>query len=136
MIALSDHPIDVAAVMSAVEGPAQGGVVLFVGRVRDKTAGRVVTHLEYEAYGPMALAELSALAHEAAAHRGAERVSIVHRTGTLKIGEIAVAIAVAAAHRAQAFDACRWIIDTLKERVPIWKKECFVDGGIWVAPHP
>jgi molybdopterin synthase catalytic subunit len=136
MIRVQSDPIDVAAVMGAVEGPGQGGVVLFVGRVRNSTRGLAVTRLEYEAYGSMALSELEALAEQAAASHGAERVAMVHRTGRLEIGDAAVAIAVSAAHRAQAFSACSWLIDTLKQRVPIWKKEIYQDGSEWTSPNP
>lgn len=136
MIALVDGPIDVEAVLRAVEGDGQGGVVLFVGRVRDRSGGRTVTHLEYEAYAPMARRELASLAARAQEQHGAERVALVHRLGRLEIGEAAVAIAVAAAHRDAAFAACRWLIDTLKQTVPIWKRECFVDGDVWVTARP
>lgn len=136
MIAVTDAPIDVLAVLDAVEGPSQGGVVLFLGRVRDHARQRAVTHLDYEAYGGMAEAELTALADEARASHGAERVALVHRRGRLDIGDVAVAVAVACAHRDAAFEACRWLIDTLKERVPIWKKEWYADGGRWVSDRP
>ena len=95
-----------------------------------------MTHLDYEAYGGMAEAELRALADEARASHGAERVALVHRRGRLDIGDVAVAVAVACAHRGAAFDACRWLIDTLKERVPIWKKEWYADGGRWISDRP
>jgi molybdopterin synthase catalytic subunit len=136
VIAVTAEPIDVPAVLAAVEGPGEGGVVLFLGRVRDHARGRAVTRLQYEAYGGMALAELSALADEARAEHGASRVAAVHRTGRLEIGELAVAIAVAAPHRQQAFAACAWLIDTLKQRVPIWKQEWYADGSQWIAEHP
>jgi len=130
------QPIDVAAVLGAVEGPGEGGVVLFLGRVRDHARGRGVARLDYEAYAPMALSEMQALADEARARLGATRVALVHRTGRIEVGEVAVAVAVAAAHREQAFGACRWLIDTLKQRVPIWKKEWYDDGGEWVSDRP
>ncbi|GJM20127.1 MAG: molybdopterin synthase catalytic subunit 1 [Planctomycetota bacterium] len=136
MIALVDTPIDVAAVLAEVEGEQQGGVVLFLGRVRDHSQGKRVTHLDYDAYLPMALSEMQALEVEARERLGAERVALVHRTGRLELGAIAVAVAVAAAHRPAAFEACRWLIDTLKQRVPIWKKEWFDDGAHWVSPTP
>ena len=136
MIALSSQPIDSDAVLAAVEGPEEGGVVLFLGRVRGRSRGRVVTRLEYEAYAGMAESELSALADEARARLGAARVAIVHRTGTLAVGEIAVAIAVAAPHRKEAFAACSWLIDALKERAPIWKKEWYEDGSQWISERP
>ena len=136
MIAVQATPIDVAQVLEAVEGPGEGGVVLFVGRVRDTARGRGVRRLDYEAYPAMAQSEMEALAGEARGSHGAARVALVHRTGRLEVGEIAVAIAVAAPHRAQAFEACRWLIDALKQRVPIWKKEWYEDGSEWVSDRP
>ncbi|MGQ0552082.1 MAG: molybdenum cofactor biosynthesis protein MoaE [Planctomycetota bacterium] len=136
MIALQAEAIDPAAVLAAVAGPEQGGVVLFVGRVRNASRGRAVQHLDYEAYPEMALAELQALAEEAQREHGAQRVALVHRTGRLSVGETAVAIAVAAPHRRAAFAACSWLIDTLKERVPIWKKEWYEDGQQWISDRP
>lgn len=136
MIAVQSEPIDVAAVLAAVESPGDGGVVLFLGRVRDEARGRAVRQLDYEAYGGMARAELEALAREARAAHGAGRVALVHRTGRLAVGEVAVAIAVSAPHRAAAFEACAWLIDALKQRVPIWKKEWYADGAAWVSDRP
>lgn len=135
-IALTAQPIDTAAVLATVEGPEEGGVVLFLGRVRRSSRGRTVRRLDYEAYPPMAEDELKALAEEAVFWLGAARVAIVHRTGRLEIGEIAVAIAVAAPHRGQAFAACSWLIDALKERAPIWKKEWYEDGSQWISERP
>lgn len=136
MIDVVDVAISVDDVLAAVEGPGEGAAVLFVGRVRDATAGSAVTHLDYECYREMALTEMAALAGEAVANHGAAAVSIVHRVGRLEIGDAAVAIAVSSAHRAEAYAASRWIIDTLKERVPIWKKEWHADGGVWASDHP
>lgn len=136
MIEVVSEPIDVGAVMAAVAGQDAGAAVLFLGTVRDQTGDREVRHLDYEAYGPMACSELEALAAEARRDHGAGRVAIVHRTGHLSLGETAVAIAVSAPHRPAAFEACRWLIDTLKERVPIWKREQFTDGGEWVSDRP
>jgi len=136
LVAVQSQPIDVAAVLAAVEGPGEGGVVLFLGRVRDHARGRSVLGLDYEAYGPMAQLELLALARHARERLGAARVALVHRIGRLALGEVAVAVAVSAAHRPAAFEACRWLIDTLKERVPIWKKEWYADGGEWISDRP
>lgn len=136
MIGLVHEPVDVTSVLDAVEGEGQGGVVLFLGRVRDHTEGRAVTHLMFEAYEPMAVSELERLCQAAQARHGAERVALVHRLGRLTPGDVAVAIGVAAAHRGAAFGACRWLIDNLKRSVPIWKKEHFEDGSVWVAAHP
>ena len=141
MIVVTDAPIDVAAVLDAVEGPGEGAAVLFVGRVRDHSPGpdgarTEVESLDYEAYGGMAESEMTALAEEARRDHGAARVAMAHRVGHLGIGEVAVAIAVAAPHRPAAFAACRWLIDTLKERVPIWKRERTADGAEWVSDRP
>ncbi len=136
MILVSTQPIDVPSVLAAVEGPGEGGVVLFLGRVRHEARGQAVQRLDYEAYGDMALDELKSLAGEAQRLHGASRVALVHRTGSLEVGELAVAIAVSAPHRKEAFVACEWLIDTLKRRVPIWKKEWYADGSQWIAEHP
>ncbi len=136
MIAVTQEPIDVDAVLRAVEGPSEGAVALFLGRVRDHARGREVERLDYEAYGGMAEAEMTALAETARREHGAAKVALVHRVGRLEIGDVAVAVAVSSAHRPEAFAACRWLIDTLKERVPIWKKERYEDGEEWIAEHP
>jgi len=117
--------------------PACGAVTLFLGTTRDHHEGRAVTRLEYEAYEPMALAELERLEREACERFGVASCRIVHRLGVVPAGEASVAIAVAAEHRARAFDACRWAIDELKRCAPIWKKERFADGeGEWVEGTP
>ena len=136
MIEVTDRAIDVSALLDDVEGPGEGAVVLFLGRVRNHTGDRPVTKLEYEAYGEMAQSEMEALVDQTRSEHGAARVALSHRVGHLEVGEIAVAIAVSAGHRPNAFGACRWLIDTLKERVPIWKKERYADGEEWVAEHP
>lgn len=133
---LSERPLDTAAVIARVSGPGIGGVVSFLGAVRDHARGREIAHLEYEAYAGMAEREMEAIAAEAAARWPGVRVAIAHRTGTLAIGELAVVIAAGAPHRAEAFEACRFAIDTLKQRVPIWKKEFASDGEYWVDDRP
>ena len=133
---LSDRALDVAEVEGRVGGPDAGGVVTFVGRVRDHARGRAIERLEYEAYPGMAERELEKIAAEAGVRWPGVRVAVAHRTGALAVGEIAVVVAAAAAHRAEAFEACRFAIDTLKERVPIWKKEVATDGAYWVEDHP
>jgi molybdopterin synthase catalytic subunit/molybdopterin converting factor small subunit len=133
---LSDRPLDSAAVSARVEGPGMGGIVVFVGAVRDRARGREIRHLEYEAYPGMAEREMERIADEAAGRWQGARVAIAHRTGRLEIGDVAVVVAAAAPHRAEAFAACRYAIDTLKERVPIWKKEFATDGEYWVEEHP
>jgi len=133
---LSDQPLDAAAVSARVEGPGMGGIVVFVGAVRDHARGREIRHLEYEAYAGMAEREMERIADEAAERWQGARVAIAHRTGRLEIGDLAVVVAAAAPHRAEAFAACRYAIDTLKERVPIWKKEFATDGEYWVDERP
>lgn len=110
--------------------------MVFDGTVRDNTRGRHTLFLDYEAYEAMALDGMRKLAVEARARFAIDRVGIVHRLGRLEVGESSVLIVVTSAHRAAAFDACRWIIDTLKRTVPVWKKEHFVDGAVWTDGEP
>ncbi len=135
LFAIIRDPIDPRALEAAVATPACGGLATFLGVVRETAHdGREVTGLAYEAHEAMALAEFAAIAHEVSERYPGVRVGIVHRIGELGIGEIAVAVCAAAPHRAQAFDACRYAIDQLKARAPIWKKEHYTDGtGDWVA---
>ncbi len=131
MIEISETPIDVGAVTAAVSHPGAGAVVSFLGTVRDHDdAGRVVA-LEYEAYPEMAVSQFQQIVREVSERWEVKRVAIVHRVGRLEVGEVAVAIAVSAAHRAEAFDACRYVIDRTKEIVPIWKKELYPHGSKW-----
>ena len=109
---------------------------MFIGTVRNVTKGKAVIRLEFESYEPMALAEMEKIVKQAFEKWPVQKALIHHRTGVLPVGEVPVIIAVSAAHRAAAFDACRYIIDTLKQTVPIWKKEIFEDGEVWVAAHP
>jgi molybdopterin synthase catalytic subunit len=133
---LSDGPIDVGAVVARVSGPGMGGIVTFIGAVRNRARGRDIRHLEYESYPEMAEREMQRIADAAAERWPGTRVAIAHRAGHLEIGDLAVVIAVAAPHRAEAFEACRYAIDTLKETVPIWKKEVATDGEYWVDDRP
>ena len=130
------EPIDKQAVVTRLQHPADGAIVVFDGIVRDNTRGRRTVHLEYESYEAMALKQMKSLATESRTRFGVRAVSIIHRLGRLEIGETSVLIAVASAHRGVAFDACRWIIDTLKKTVPIWKKEYFEDGAVWADGEP
>jgi molybdopterin synthase catalytic subunit len=123
-------PIDVAALAGA--SPSDGAVCLFVGVVRNENHGRAVLRLEYEAYEEMALPLLEEIAEETRRLYPVTDVRLVHRLGRLEIGEASVAVAVASPHRAEAFAACRFAIDTLKARVPIWKKELYADGSAWL----
>jgi molybdopterin synthase catalytic subunit len=136
LIALVREPIDAAAIERATKSGADGAVCIFDGIVRDNTRGRRTLHLDYEAYEQMALQQMQLLRTEAIEHFGVREVAIVHRLGRLTVGETSVFIAVASAHRGAAFDACRWVIDTLKKTVPIWKKEQFADGAAWADGEP
>ncbi|MGA6985861.1 MAG: molybdenum cofactor biosynthesis protein MoaE [Terriglobales bacterium] len=128
--------IDTGAVVARLKRPADGAAVIFDGVVRDNSRGRRTLYLHYEGYEAMALKQMEALAVAARTRLGVRGVSIVHRLGRLEIGETSVLIVVAAAHRGVAFEACRWIIDTLKKTVPIWKKEYFEDGAVWADGEP
>ena len=135
MVLLTHQPIDIQSVMTYVQSGNAGAIDVFVGTVRNQTQQKRVVRLEYEAYEPMALKKIQELVDEVRRRWPVERVAVVHRVGVLDIGEAAVVIAVSTPHRAEAFEACRWLIDTLKEVVPIWKKEIFEDGEVWVAAH-
>jgi molybdopterin synthase catalytic subunit len=135
-IKLTDDPLDPAAIAASLKRGEDGAVVLFDGIVRNDSRGRRTLYLFYEAYPKMALAQMKLLAAQALAGYPIRDLAIVHRTGRLAIGETSVVIAVASAHRAAAFDACRWLIDTLKQTVPIWKKEFFQDGAVWAQGDP
>lgn len=133
MIRLTDEPIRIDDLMSATADPAAGATVVFVGMTRNNNEGRNVERLEYEAYPGMAEKELERIAEEAARRWPIARVAIVHRTGVVPIGEASVAIAASSGHRGDAFDAARFTIDRLKELVPIWKKEFFEGGAVWIG---
>ncbi len=135
-ILLTETPLSVNACEAFVSGPDAGGTVIFIGTVRNKTQAKAVVRLEFEAYAPMAIAEMQKIAETALANFPILKIAIHHRTGVLDIGDIPVVIAVSAAHRGPAFEACQYCIDTLKQTVPIWKKEIFEDGETWVAAHP
>lgn len=133
---ISDRPLDVAAAIARVSGPSRGGIVTFLGAVRDEARGQSIRHLEYEAYPEMAEREMQKIADRAAERWPGAQVAIFHRAGHLEVGDLAVVIAAAAPHRAEAFEACRYAIDTLKQTVPIWKKEVSMDGAYWVDDRP
>jgi molybdopterin synthase catalytic subunit len=133
---LTDAPIGAAALTAALKRGEDGAVVTFDGIVRNQTRDRRTLYLFYEAYADMALAQMRQLAAECRATYPIRDLVLVHRLGRLEIGESSVFIAVASAHRAAAFDACRWLIDTLKQTVPIWKKEFFEDGAVWSHGEP
>jgi MoaE-MoaD fusion protein len=128
------QPLSPEAMAAAVEDPGAGGIVIFSGVVRNETGGRPVKFLEYEAHAPMAEAKMREIGATVRARwPGVKRVAMRHRVGRLEIGEASVLIAVAAAHRGDAFEACQYAIDTLKRIVPVWKKEHFEDGEVWVG---
>jgi MoaE-MoaD fusion protein len=135
-IALTRDPIAAESLIAAAKCGEDGAVVVFDGIVRNSTRGRQTLHLDYEAYEEMAEKQMRELARESRIRFGVRHVAIVHRLGRLAIGETSVLIVVASAHRAQAFEACRWLIDTLKKTVPIWKRETFVDGVVWAPGEP
>lgn len=135
-IQILDQALSLDPCYRFVASPACGGIDLFVGTVRNATKGKEVISLEFESYIPMALAEMTKIAQTIIEKWQANSVSIHHRVGKLGISDIAVIIAVSAPHRAATFAACQYAIDTLKETVPIWKKEIFKDGEVWVAAHP
>ena len=133
---LQDDALDVREVEARVTGDDAGGVVSFVGAVRNQSKGQDIRHLEYEAYPGMAEREMEKICDEATRRWPDARVAIAHRVGHLAIGDLAVVVAAAAPHRAEAFEACRFAIDTLKETVPIWKKEFSTTGESWIEDHP
>jgi molybdopterin synthase catalytic subunit len=133
---LTTEPIDPRRAEDAVAGPDRGALASFLGVVRDHHEGRRVTHLEYHAYVPMAESVLEEIAAEAAARFGTPHVAIVHRTGTLHVGEVSLQVVVAAVHRREALEACAFVVEEVKARAPIWKKEFGDDGTFWIeGPH-
>jgi molybdopterin synthase catalytic subunit len=135
-VAMVRERIDTQKVLSAIKHPEDGAAVVFEGVVRNQTRGRRTLYLDYEAYEEMALKQLEALAGQALGQFQVRDVAIVHRLGRLELGETSALIVVASAHRTAAFEACHWLIDTLKRTVPIWKKEYFEDGAVWADGEP
>ena len=133
MFRLIDKPIDLAELVACVTQPGSGAIVTFIGTTRDHNDGRRVLALSYEAYPGMAEKELERIGTEAKSKWNIERMAIVHRTGQVDIGQVSVAIAVSAAHREDAFAACRFAIEEIKRSVPIWKKELFEGGELWIG---
>ena len=136
VVALTRERIDAEKLVGAAKRGEDGAVAVFDGIVRNNTRGRQTLHLDYEAYEEMALKQMKELAEQAQEKFGVRQVTVIHRLGRLEVGETSVLIVVASAHRGGAFDACRWLIDTLKKTVPIWKKETFVDGLVWADGEP
>ena len=134
--AIVRETIEANRLAQALRQPEDGAACIFEGVVRDHSRGRKTLFLEYEAYEQMALKQMEALVDEARGKFSIRDATIIHRLGRLEIGETSVLIVVASAHRAAAFEACRWLIDSLKKTVPIWKKEHFVDGAVWADGEP
>lgn len=132
-VELRDTPLVASEVMEKVAHPSAGGVDVFVGCVRDSNDGRPVVLLEYEAYRPMALAEMQRIAEEIEQDAPGVRVAVAHRLGALRVGDLAVVCAASAPHRSEAFAACRRLIDEIKHRAPIWKREHGPEGAYWVG---
>ncbi len=132
---ISETPLDEDEVVARVAGDDTGGIVSFVGTVRNRARGHDIEHLEYEAYPEMAEREMQKIVDEAERRWAGTRVAIAHRVGHLKIGDAAVVVVAASPHRGEAFEACRYAIDTLKVTVPIWKREVATDGAYWVDDH-
>ena len=135
-VEILDTVLPIADVMAEIKAGPDGAVCTFDGIVRDNTRGRRTLYLDYEAYREMAQSQMEALAAEAITRFNVRDVALLHRLGRLTIGETSVLVVVASAHRGAAFDACRWLIDTLKKQVPIWKKETFEDGAVWADGEP
>jgi molybdopterin synthase catalytic subunit len=135
-VEITDAVIPAAEIAAEIKAGPDGAVCVFDGIVRDNTRGRKTLHLDYESYREMALEQMRGLAAEAVTKFGVRDVALVHRLGRLYVGETSVLVVVASAHRGAAFDACRWLIDTLKKTVPIWKREQFEDGAIWADGEP
>jgi molybdopterin synthase catalytic subunit len=138
MVEITSLPLNVEHLIASVTHPSAGGMNIFVGNIRNfnATVGKKVIRLEYEAYEPMAVAEIEQIANQAVAKFGVHKWVVSHRIGIVLPGEAAVVVAVSTAHRKESFEACQFMIDRVKEKVPIWKKEVFEDGEVWVSAHP
>ena len=137
MFKITSEEIELGDVIRAVEGADAGAIVHFLGVVRNNTEGREVSYLEYEAYPPMAEKKMAEIAQEIHEKWGLDRIAMIHRVGRLEIGEVSVAVAVASPHRKEAFEACHYAMNRLKQIVPIWKREVWADGEEeWVKPDP
>ena len=137
MFKITSDKIELGDVIRAVEAEDAGAIVHFLGVVRNNTEGREVSYLEYEAYPPMAEKKMAEIAQEIQEKWGLDRIAMIHRVGRLEIGEVSVAVAVASPHRKEAFEACHYAMNRLKQIVPIWKREVWADGEEeWVKPDP
>lgn len=135
-IKITEHPLDILNCLETAQDPGSGGIATFIGAVRNKTKDKSVIRLEYECYQSMAVKEIQKIAESAISLFSVRNIVVHHRTGILFPSDAAVIIVVSAGHRDAVFDACRYIIDTIKQTVPIWKKEIFEDGEVWVSAHP
>lgn len=135
-IKLTSEKLNLQSCFDFVKDPTCGGIAIFVGTVRNHSHQKEVTKLDFTAYGPMAVKEMQTIAERALHDFPIHKMAIHHAEGLLEIGDVPVIITVSSAHRNAAFEACQFAIDTLKETVPIWKKEHFIDGDVWVNPHP
>lgn len=135
-IALSESPLSIDEQYQFLRDDSVGGICLFIGTIRNKNLDKEVERLEMEAYPPMAVKQIERLCEQAEKQWKINKAVVVHRTGKLAIGDIAVIIGVASVHRPEAFAACKWLIDELKKEVPIWKNEFYEDGSSWLVPHP
>lgn len=136
VITLTDQPLDIHQITQLAHSPDAGAVNVFVGTVRANTQAKKVMRLEYEAYEPMAVSEIQKIVDAAKLQWPVKKIAVSHRVGILTVGEIAVVVAVSTPHRKESFEACQFIIDSLKQTVPIWKKEIFEGGEEWVSAHP
>jgi MoaE-MoaD fusion protein len=136
LVAIREDPLDPSGIADRIRSTTDGALVIFEGVVRAESRGKSVRALVYEAYGSMAQRQMEQLGEEARRRWAVSDLAIVHRTGTLRVGETSVVIAVAAPHRGDAFDACEWLIDELKRTVPIWKKEIYTEGEAWIDDRP
>jgi molybdopterin synthase catalytic subunit len=134
VVDIVEGKIDTEKLIAGISGPAAGGTAVFIGTTRTPSRGREVRYLEYEAYRPMAIKQMTAIAGTAHSRWPLAGVCAVHRIGKVDVGEASIVIVVSAVHRAEAFEACRFIIDAVKKDVPIWKKEVFADGHAWAGP--
>jgi len=133
MVELTEKTLSTETILAGMQDPSTGAVVLFLGTVRDHAEGKTVTHMDYEAYNDMAIAKMKVIEAETITRWPIRQIAIIHRIGALQLGDISVAVAVASPHRNEAFEACRFAIDTLKRTVPIWKKEYSPNGDAWVG---
>lgn len=136
MITLTNEPLDIQHITQLAYSQEAGAINVFVGTVRANTQRKKVVRLEYEAYEPMAVSEIQKIVDAAKLNWPIQKIAVSHRTGILSVGEIAVVVAVSTPHRKESFEACQFIIDSLKKTVPIWKKEIFEGGEEWISAHP